>query len=239
MSKSPRLGRGLSALMADINPVIEDVKTEGAKSKKTIDTKASKSSSAKPSTQTKSPKADGITIIAINRIDRNPDQPRLHFDKTALAELTESIRDRGVLQPILLRPLPPKYASEGKTVKDRYQIVAGERRWQASLAAGLDQMPALIRDFSDREVLEVGVVENIQREDLNPIEEALAFEALKEQFGHRQQGIAQAIGKSRAYVANRMRLLQLPERAREYLVSGRITPGHANAILAYKDPMEL
>ncbi|MEE9271953.1 MAG: ParB/RepB/Spo0J family partition protein [Robiginitomaculum sp.] len=221
-SKKPaRLGRGLSALMSDISPAIEQKKPT-----KKLATKQVKSES-------------GVQTIAINHIECNPDQPRRHFDKKALAELSQSIKDKGVLQPILLRPLPKSMAGKGKTVNNRYQIVAGERRWQAALAAKLDQIPALVRNLSDREILEVGVVENVQREDLNPIEEALAYGALKQQFGRRQKDIAQAIGKSRAYVANRMRLLDLPERAREYLAAGKITPGHANAILSYQDPMEL
>jgi len=229
MSKPPsKLGRGLSALMADVTtPVAPEAKPAAKKTK----TPAAKTPSAAS--------ARGIHEIAIDRIERNPDQPRRHFDKALLFQLTNSIRDKGVLQPILVRPLPKSYEAKGIKTKGRYQIVAGERRWQAALQAGLDSIPALVRALSDREVLEVGVVENVQRADLNPIEEARAYQTLKDDFGRKQDDIAKAIGKSRSHVANVMRLLNLPERAQDMLASGKITAGHARAILSAPDPLSL
>jgi ParB/RepB/Spo0J family partition protein len=140
----------------------------------------------------------GVSTVAMDQLERNPDQPRKYFDKEKLEELTRSISDKGVLQPILVRPLPRQSNHE----KKHYQIVAGERRWQAALKAKLDAMPVLIRELTDQDVLEIGVVENVQRADLNPIEEALAYKALSEQFKRTQDDIAQAVGKSRPHVTN-------------------------------------
>lgn len=235
MTKAPKkLGRGLSSLMAEITPPVE-IEAKPKPSKKP--TPASKKGPpAKPS------KAS-VNQIPIDRLERNPDQPRRVFDAKLLEELTASIKDKGVLQPILVRPLPEGLAGKRKlksgSSKEAYQIVAGERRWQASLKAGLDQLPALIRDLTDQEVLEIGVVENVQRADLNPIEEAMAYQALKDQFGRRQEDIANAIGKSRSHVANCLRLLTLPSIARDYLAEGKISAGHARAVLSAPDPKAL
>lgn len=246
MSKKPpasKLGRGLSALMSEI-AVPEDTPRTATSDKKPTKKQAAKTSAAKitdnETTDLPAPASTrGVNAIPIDRIERNPDQPRKTFDQSKLGELSRSIKDKGVLQPILLRVLPERLLAQKKlksgTRKDYYQIVAGERRWQAALMAGLDHMPALIRELSDQEVLEVGVVENVQRADLNPIEEAMAYQALKDQFGRRQEDIAQAVGKSRSHVANSLRLLTLPALAREYLSQGRITPGHARAILSCPD----
>ena len=257
MSKKPasKLGRGLSALMSEIAvPEAKPVKKTQTKQKpvtKKVDVKkaaAQKPSKNKPSVKkaaTAKPTAPGrgVNTIPIDKIERNPEQPRKVFDQTKLNELSHSIKDKGVLQPILLRPLPERLIAKKKlksgSSKDFYQIVAGERRWQAALMAGLDNMPALIRELSDQEVLEVGVVENVQRADLNPIEEAMAYQALKDQFGRRQEDIAQAVGKSRSHVANCLRLLTLPTIAREYLSQGKITAGHARAILSCPDQIAL
>ncbi len=215
MTKPPsKLGRGLSALMEEITPPVQETKAKLPKA-------AAKSV----------PKELGVRIVWIDKLERNPDQPRRHFDKKKLAELTSSIKDKGVLQPILVRPIQKH--------KSRFQIVAGERRWLAAVSAGLEKMPVLVRELSDRDVLEIGVVENVQRADLNPIEEAQAYLALKDQFGRKQDDIAKAIGKSRSHVANCMRLLSLPVLAREYLAEGKITAGHARAILAAPDPQAL
>ncbi|MEP1229471.1 MAG: ParB/RepB/Spo0J family partition protein [Litorimonas sp.] len=214
------LGRGLSALMSDMS-ALETTSPIKPEQKKSAETAQSQPSEA------------GVNFVNIALIDRNPAQPRKYFDKDKLEELTQSIKDKGVLQPILVRPITS--AGKHKT----YQIVAGERRWQAALKAGLDALPVLIRELSDQDVLEIGVVENVQRANLNPIEEAAAYQALKTEFGRTQDDIARAIGKSRPYIANMMRLLSLPERAQSYLAQGKISAGHARAIISSPDPVEL
>lgn len=232
------LGRGLSALMSDVS-IAAPSKTEDTKTEKAVKKPQSKAkTTAKktdPSTTSGPSVSRGVTSVAIDQLERNPDQPRKYFDKEKLSELTQSIKDKGVLQPILVRPL----SRPSNTAKKHYQIVAGERRWQAALKAKLDAMPVLIRELSDQEVLEIGVVENVQRADLNPIEEALAYQALAQQFKRTQDDIAQAVGKSRPHVTNMLRLLTLPKRAQTYLAKGKITTGHARAIIAAPDPTEL
>ena len=223
------LGRGLSALMADMSVTTEgsiEGPTEGE----------AEGTEVKPNDQAGGAASlSSIQKLPIDKLVRNPDQPRRHFDQRKLAELTESIRLKGILQPILARPIvDPK--NKSKTV---YQIVAGERRWQASLKAGLSQLPVLVRELSDQDVLEVGVVENVQRADLNPIEEALAYKALTEQFNRTQEEIAKAIGKSRPHVTNMLRLLTLPKLAQEMVQAGKITMGHARAIIASDNPARL
>ncbi len=177
------------------------------------------------------PGADGAREIPIELIHRNPDQPRRHFSDAEIAELEASIRDKGVLQPILVRPSP-------KTEGD-YEIVAGERRWRAAQRAGLTAIPALVRALNDGRALEIAIVENVQREDLNAMEEAQAYRALMAQLGHTQDQAAVAVGKSRSHVANTVRLLQLPESVQEHVLFGRLTAGHARAILAADDQEKL
>jgi len=232
-SKKPQrgLGRGLSALMSDAGLNTDNV--EAVKDVKGAPGPRKSSQDDLISPDRKS--GNSVSAISIDQIIRNPDQPRRYFDPEKLEDLTRSIADKGVLQPILLRPIPRKPSH----VKPLYQIVAGERRWQASVKAGLTQMPALVRELSDRDVLEIGVVENVQRADLNPIEEALAYRALVDQFNRTQQEISNAIGKSRPYIANSLRLLSLPERAQVFLQEGKITTGHARAIIAAPDPVAL
>ncbi|MBL4853407.1 MAG: ParB/RepB/Spo0J family partition protein [Robiginitomaculum sp.] len=229
-----KLGRGLSALMTDIAtpektpepPTKDEGRPPVRDNKRGLDRKQALV-------------RGGIHEIPIDKLGRNHAQPRKHFDKEKLAELASSIKSKGVLQPILVRPLPTTYGAKGKKISDRYQIVAGERRWHAAQAAGLETIPALIRDLSDLEILEIGVIENVQRADLNPMEEAKAYGALIRQFGRKQAEIAEAIGKSRPHVANCLRLLKLPELAQEYLEDGKITAGHARAILSAPDPQAL
>lgn len=228
------LGRGLSALMSDVSAINVAGEEDLSKS----DNKPSEKPEIKTKDDNKRSKAGagrGVMSVSMDQLERNPDQPRKYFDKEKLEELTQSIKDKGVLQPILVRPLPARTSQK----KDYYQIVAGERRWQAALKAKLDTMPVLIRELSDQDVLEIGVVENVQRADLNPIEEALAYKALSEQFKRTQDDIAQAVGKSRPHVTNMLRLLTLPKRAQGYLAKGKITAGHARAIIAAPDPTEL
>jgi ParB family chromosome partitioning protein len=167
----------------------------------------------------------GPRSLPIDLVQRNPAQPRRHFDEGDLTELSNSIRTHGVLQPILVRPI-----AGGK-----YEIVAGERRWRAAQRAGLHTIPAVIREFSEVEVLEIAIVENVQRTDLNPIEEAQGFQALIDRFGRTQEEIAEAVGKSRPHIANMLRLLKLPDDLQEMVRDGRLSSGHARAILTAPD----
>lgn len=155
----------------------------------------------------------------------NPNQPRAHLDEAKMEELARSIRANGVIQPIIAR-------QEG----DRYQIIAGERRWRAAVRAGALKVPVILRDVPDEKLLEVALIENIQREDLNPIEEATAYRRLSDQFKLTQEQIAESVGKDRASVANYLRLLRLPEEVRAEVASGRLTMGHARALVALSDP---
>jgi len=158
-------------------------------------------------------------------------QPRRHFDEEHIADLVESIRDKGVLQPLLVRPLPGQHG--------RFEIIAGERRWRAAQRARLHQVPVIVNELSDREALEVALVENLQRQDLSPLEEADGFRRLLEEFSHTQEQLAKAVGKSRSHVANMIRLLSLPEPVRALLEQGELTAGHARALLTAADPVGL
>ncbi|MDJ0919803.1 MAG: ParB/RepB/Spo0J family partition protein [Henriciella sp.] len=202
-SKQKRLGRGLSALIGEVEGV--DVAPAG---------------STKPAAATNE--------IEISTIRPNPAQPRRTFSEPELDELAHSVKQRGVLQPILVRPDPD--------APGQYQIVAGERRWRASQRAGLKTIPAVVRDADELELLEVGIIENVQRSDLNPIEEAEAYGALMKRFGRTQESLAESVGKSRVHISNTIRLLNLPETAREHLRHGRISAGHARAALGAPEP---
>ncbi len=175
--------------------------------------------------------AAGVREIPIELIHRNPDQPRQTFAEPELAELAESIRDKGVLQPILVRP-SPRTAGE-------FEIVAGERRWRAAQRAGLSAIPALVRDLGDVEAFEIAIIENIQRADLNPMEEARAYSALMGQLQVTQEEAAKRVGKSRSHVANTLRLMQLPQGVQDHLVAGRLTAGHARALLTADNAEQL
>ena len=169
--------------------------------------------------------------VPIESIDPGSAQPRRVFDEAELQTLAESIRERGVLQPILLR------RRDGMT--GRLEIIAGERRWRAAQIAGLHEIPALVRELTDTEALEIALIENIQRSDLTALEEAAGFQRLIEEYGHTQEDVAHAVGKSRSHVANTLRLLALPPKAREYLAAGRLTAGHARALLVSGDAERL
>lgn len=200
------LGRGLSALMADVNLGPAEVSA--------------------PATTRRAE-----ATLPIEKIEPNPLQPRRDFLPEALAELAQSIREKGILQPLIVRK---------STVKpDTYEIVAGERRWRAAQAAQLHEIPVIIRDLDDTEVLEVAIIENIQRADLNAIEEAMAFRQLMDRFGHTQEKLAEALSKSRSHIANLLRLLQLPDAVQTWLREGKLTAGHARALAACDDPVAL
>ncbi|PWE18348.1 chromosome partitioning protein ParB [Marinicauda salina] len=173
----------------------------------------------------------GVREIPIELIERNPDQPRQAFDEDALSELADSIAEKGLLQPLLVRPAPG--------AEERYQIVAGERRWRAAQKARLHAAPCLVRELTDRETLEIAIVENVQRTDLNAVEEARAFRQLIENFGHTQEEVARAVGKSRVHVANTLRLLALPDPVLDRLARREISAGHARAVASAPDPAAL
>ncbi len=160
-------------------------------------------------------------IVSIEDIFPNPNQPRTHFNETELEELSESIREHGVLQPLLVR-------KKGK----RYEIIAGERRYQASKIAGLKELPVIVKDVDDQAVMELALIENLQRSDLNPIEEARGYKQLIKASGMTQEALSKAVSKSRSTITNSLRLLDLPEAVQEYLYEGKLTAGHARAILA-------
>lgn len=202
--KSRGLGRGLSALMADVN----------------ADAPADQSTQRKPDTH-----------LPIERVVPNPDQPRRTFEQTALDDLAASIREKGIIQPIIVRQDP--------TDPSRYQIVAGERRWRAAQLANLHDIPVLIREFDDTEVLEVAIIENIQRADLNPVDEASGYKHLMERFGHTQDQLSKVLGKSRSHVANQMRLLALPDAVLDLLARGDLSAGHARALIGHENASQL
>jgi len=203
--KSRGLGRGLSALMADVDGPVETRESTAPR------------------------RAD--VVLPVEKIFPNPQQPRRSFTENQLEELAESIRSRGIIQPLIVRPRPGK--------EDEYEIVAGERRWRAAQIAQKHDVPVLIRDFDDTEVLEVAIIENIQRADLNPVEEALGYRQLMERFGHTQGRLSEALGKSRSHIANLLRLLQLPEDVQQMLREGQLTAGHARALITSDDASAL
>ena len=198
------LGRGLSALLADVSlpQAGEDA-----------------SASVRPT-----------QVLPIERVQPNPDQPRREFVPEALDQLAQSIRQKGIVQPLIVRAI-----GDGA----QYEIVAGERRWRAAQIAGLHEVPVVVREFTDVEVLEIAIIENIQREDLNPIEEAMAYRQLIDRFGHTQEKLAEALSRSRTHVTNLLRLLTLPESVQEKLRSGDLTAGHARALVSTPDPAAL
>ncbi len=204
MSKEPgqRLGRGLAALLGDQRPA--------------------------PAAPAAAPPAPGVTAIPVEHLEPGPFQPRGDFDPASMAELVDSIRARGILQPLLARPHPEQ--------KERFQIIAGERRWRAAQQAGLHVVPALVRALSDAEAMAAALVENLQRQDLNAIEEAEGYHRLTEEFGLTQERLAESVGKSRSHVANMLRLRQLPATVMEEVRRGRLSAGHARALLGHPDP---
>ncbi|MGB0352900.1 MAG: ParB/RepB/Spo0J family partition protein [Paracoccaceae bacterium] len=219
MSKRDKrgLGRGLSALMQDI-----DVGTSPA-------VNAAPAQDIEGSQPAPVRRAD--TKLPIERIRPNPEQPRRNFTPEALEELAASIKEKGIIQPLIVRA-DPNHDGD-------YQIVAGERRWRASQMAQLHELPVIIRDFTDVEVLEIAIIENIQRADLNPIEEAMGYRQLIDRFGHTQEKLAEAMGKSRSHIANLMRLLQLPDDVQAMLRQGRLSAGHARALITTPNASEL
>ncbi len=204
MNERPsRLGRGLAALIGDM------ATTEGARLAET---------------------ANGVRRLPLEAIIANRANPRRDFDPAQLEDLTSSIREKGVMQPLLVRP--------GNTA-GVFEIIAGERRWRAAQNAGLHDVPVIVREVDDKEALELAIIENVQRVDLNPLEEAQGYGQLIEQFSYTQQDLAQVIGKSRSHVANTLRLLKLPQDVRDMLTRGELTAGHARTLITAEDPAAL
>lgn len=199
------LGRGLSALMADVDTSPKSAAAEAPR------------------------KAETFVDIAL--ISPNPDQPRRTFTDDALKELSASIKEKGIIQPLILRKSPRN--------ADGFEIVAGERRWRAAQQAQLHEVPAIVRDLDDIEVLELAIIENIQRADLNAVEEAAGYRQLMDRFGHTQDKLAQALGKSRSHIANLLRLLNLPDQVLEMVRAGDLSAGHARALVTAPDPTSL
>lgn len=197
-SKSRGLGRGLSALMSDVKPADESNRS------------------------TKDPLS-----VAVEQVYPNPDQPRRSFDEQALADLSASIAEKGIIQPLIVRRKP---SSNGQ-----YEIVAGERRWRAAQMAQIHQVPVIVRDFDDVEVLEVAIIENIQRADLNAIDEAEGYKQLMEKFGRTQDEMGKALGKSRSHIANSVRLLTLPSSIQTHVSTGELSAGHARTLVGHPD----
>ena len=168
---------------------------------------------------------NGAVTLRISEIEPNRSQPRKEFDESALADLADSIREHGVIQPLLVRPLPT----------GGYQLVAGERRWRASRMAGLGEVPVVIRELSDHEAMELALIENLQRQDLNPMEEALGYRSLMEEYQMTQEEVAKAIGKSRPAIANSLRLLALPQQVVDLIREGKLSAGHGRALLALEE----
>lgn len=204
--KKKGLGKGLDSLIPD-NKSIKSVTPD-------------KSSEAK-----KEEEKAGVQTMKINEVEPNRDQPRKNFDEDALLELSDSIKQFGVLQPLLVRKR-----------KDYYEIIAGERRWRAAKIAGVKEVPVIVKEYTDQEILEIGLIENIQRENLNPIEEAIAFKRLLEEFNLKQDEVAERVSKSRTAVTNSMRLLKLSDKVQQMIIDDMISTGHARALLAIDDP---
>ena len=208
--KPKRLGKGLGALMGETRreePLVTDGRTN-----------------ADPGAST-----SGLASLPVSSIEPLPGQPRRRFDEEALAELAESIAARGVIQPVIVRPL----------AGGRYQLVAGERRWRAAQKARLHEIPALVRELDEREVMALALIENIQREDLNPVEEAQAYQRLADDEGMTQAEIAKLVDKSRSHVANLQRLLGLPDEVLDMVAAGSLSMGHARALIGHDDAIAL
>ena len=215
--KKSGLGRGLDALFPEktVQSKPKTVKTVKEEKKVEVDTKKS----------SQQENSNGERMMKISMIEPNREQPRKKFDEDALQELSESIKQYGILQPLLV-----------SDKKDYYEIVAGERRWRAAKMAGLKEVPVVVKEFSTQEIVEISLIENIQREDLNPVEEAMAYKRLIDEFHLKQDEIAERVSKSRTAVTNSMRLLKLDSRVQQMMVDEMISAGHARAILAISDP---
>ena len=220
------LGRGLDALFPEKKSAVKEsvkkatVKTEN----KTVVPEKTTDDTTEESNRSTIGHKKTAMIVKISSVEPNVNQPRKQFDEDALLELSESIKQYGVLQPLLV-----------SDKKDYYEIIAGERRWRAAKLAGLKEIPVIVKEFSEQELVEISLIENIQREDLNPVEEAMAYKRLIDEFHLKQDEIAERVGKSRTAVTNAMRLLKLSQKVQQMLIDEMITAGHARAILSIAD----
>ena len=205
--KKKGLGKGLDSLIPDNKSIKSVTPDKSAEAKKEAEEKAD------------------VQTMKINEVEPNRDQPRKNFDEDALLELSDSIKQFGVLQPLLVRKR-----------KDYYEIIAGERRWRAAKLAGVKEVPVIVKEYTDQEIIEIGLIENIQRENLTPIEEAIAFKRLLEEFNLKQDEVAERVSKSRTAVTNSMRLLKLSDKVQQMIIDDMISTGHARALLAIDDP---
>lgn len=211
MGKRTGLGKGLGAIFGD--EVMESAANSDSESR-----------GWKTETSEKKENQDRETFLKLSLIEPNRNQPRTEFNEEALAELAESLKEFGVLQPILVQKK-----------EDGYEIIAGERRWRAAKLAGLKEVPVVIREYTKQQTMEIALIENVQREDLNPIEEARAYQSLMQEFGLKQEEIASRVSKNRVTITNSMRLLKLDERVQELLIENQISGGHARALLTLED----
>lgn len=232
----PALGRGLSALVSTtstptpVAPAAQSTALTSAVAPSPSNSDTTASTTYPQPSETVGLSSKSLTLLPISQMRANPNQPRQDFSDQEIAELSESIKVLGVLQPIMVRPL------KGSGAGGAYQIVAGERRFRAAIRAGLSQVPVVIKDLSEKETLEIALVENIQRQGLNPMEEALGYQKLMDEFSLTTNEVAERVGKDRATVANTVRLLKLPQQVQDMVRDGRISVGHAKAILTVREP---
>ncbi|WP_406604022.1 ParB/RepB/Spo0J family partition protein [Bartonella gliris] len=210
-----RLGRGLAALIGDIN----------------LNNNLARSSSAEKTAEFSAVPAFSERFVPLESISCNPNNPRRHFTDSELDNLAQSIRKHGVVQPVIVR--------HSRDNPHRFELIAGERRWRAAQRANLSQLPVIVRDVDDKTALELAIIENVQRADLNPIEEAMGYEILLNEHGYTQADLAQVIGKSRSHVANTLRLLKLPQKVQQFLTDGQLSAGHARCLITVDNPQDL
>ncbi|WP_375648197.1 MULTISPECIES: ParB/RepB/Spo0J family partition protein [unclassified Bartonella] len=210
-----RLGRGLAALIGDIS----------------LNSDLTRSSNTDKFTESNTVSSVSERFVPLESISCNPHNPRRHFTDSELDNLAQSIRQHGVVQPVIVRP--------SRDHPHRFELIAGERRWRAAQRANLNKLPVIVRDVDDKTALELAIIENVQRADLNPIEEAMGYEILLNEHGYTQADLAQVIGKSRSHVANTLRLLKLPPKVQQFLTDGQLSAGHARCLITVENPQDL
>lgn len=233
-----RLGRGLAALIGDLDKPKAAGKSDAAAKSDTKNTgkKTAQKTDAKSAASGEAIELRPDRKIPIEHIRANPNNPRRFFSEDNLTDLARSIGEHGIVQPVLVRPIKTGGEDLGGA---KFEIIAGERRWRAAQKAGLHEIPVLIREVEDKQALELAIIENVQRADLNPVEEALGYQQLIDEYDYTQADLGDVIGKSRSHVANTLRLLKLPEPVQKLLSSGALSAGHARALVTAEDPLSL